>query len=94
MRQIQHQARVHAGVSKPTVPEQLKFYGFTTPGLSDVQVLNSIHRLRRYNLPLTVQLEQPAQWWQDVATFEQIYNFAYNEAQKELEAKRNNGRSG
>jgi hypothetical protein len=51
------------------------FYGFTTPGLSDDDVLRSWEAYRDHGILLTAGgfLDQPSQWWDDMETCEAIY---------------------
>lgn len=89
MRRIEKQARIKAGLDSPPKPDSLVFCGFETPGLTDEQILRAIYHLEDYGIPLVAggQLDQPAQFWNDVDMYRAIYNYAYNEAQKKLEAK-------
>ena len=57
--------------------------GFTTPGLPDKEVLKSWLRLKKYHMPLTVQLEQPPEWWDDMEQCEAIYNTLLEQAYEE-----------
>lgn len=94
---IMRRARIEKGYQKPPVAGKMMFYGWSTPGLSDDEIEKSIIRFIEYGLPLYAggQMEQPAQWWDDVEMYNAIYNFGANDAakKKELEDKRKNARS-
>lgn len=67
--------RLDLGIDKPTAPDW-SFTGFTTPGLSDAQVIDSWHEYRRHHVLLVGggYIDQPPEWWNDMETCEALYH--------------------
>lgn len=59
--------------------------GFTTPGLPDDLVLKSWLFLRKYHMPLTVFLQQPREWIDDMQQCDAIYSTLLDQAYAEAE---------
>lgn len=59
----------------PRVAPDWKFYGFTTPGLADMDVLRSWEEYREHGVLLVAggYLDQPPEWWRDMETCEMLY---------------------
>lgn len=79
-------ARREAGLDKDKIPPW-QFTGFKTPGLTDAEVWESWHRLKKHGIPLVAggQLDQPSEWWDDMDTCYAIYNSLLEQAYDEAE---------
>jgi hypothetical protein len=59
--------------------------GFTTPELTDDLVLDSWWFLKKYHLPLTVFMQQPREWIEDMKQCDAMYNTLLDQAFAEAE---------
>jgi hypothetical protein len=54
--------------------------GFKTPSVPDALIKKSWVWLRKYNMPLTVFLQQPLEWVEDMEECEAMYNTMTSQA--------------
>jgi hypothetical protein len=81
-------------------PPHWAFTGFTTPGLTDEDVIRSWDAYSEHGVLLVpgAFLDQPPEWWNDIETCDMMYatRKLVNEPeyQRKLEAQAKNGRTG
>lgn len=93
MQRFARLARREAGLDKDKIPPW-KFAGFKTPGLTDAEVWESWHRLKKHGVLLVAggQLDQPPLWWDDMALCDAIYNSLLEQWYDEKDRQKPDGR--